>query len=46
MNGADVVAHLRGQGIRDLREVALAVVEDDGTVSVLPLHRWLTARVR
>ena len=35
MNGKDVVAHLREQGIHDLREVHLAVVEDDGTVSVL-----------
>jgi uncharacterized membrane protein YcaP (DUF421 family) len=35
MNGKDVVAHLRGQGIQDLREVKLAVVEDDGSVSVL-----------
>jgi uncharacterized membrane protein YcaP (DUF421 family) len=35
MNGRDVVAHLREQGIHDLREVHLAVVEDDGTVSVL-----------
>lgn len=35
MHEKDVVAHLRGQGIRDLREVALALVEDDGTISVL-----------
>jgi uncharacterized membrane protein YcaP (DUF421 family) len=35
MNGKDVIAHLREEGIRDLREVHLAVVEDDGTVSVL-----------
>ncbi len=35
MNGKDVIAHLRGQGVRDLREVALALVEDDGTISVL-----------
>jgi uncharacterized membrane protein YcaP (DUF421 family) len=35
MNGKDVIAHLREQGIRDLREVQLAVVEDDGAVSVL-----------
>jgi uncharacterized membrane protein YcaP (DUF421 family) len=35
MNGKDVIAHLREQGIHDLREVHLAVVEDDGGVSVL-----------
>jgi len=35
MNRKDVIAHLRGQGIRDLREVAVAFVEDDGTISVL-----------
>ena len=35
MNGKDVVAHLRSQGIRDLREVELALVEDDGSISVL-----------
>lgn len=28
MNGKDVVAHLREQGIQDLREVKLALVED------------------
>jgi len=39
MNGKDVVAHLRGEGIRDLREVALAVVEDDGSISVLR-RKW------
>jgi uncharacterized membrane protein YcaP (DUF421 family) len=35
MNERDVVAHLRKEGIQDLREVKLAVVEDDGSVSVL-----------
>jgi uncharacterized membrane protein YcaP (DUF421 family) len=35
MHGKDVIAHLRAQGIRDLREVHLALVEDDGSVSVL-----------
>jgi uncharacterized membrane protein YcaP (DUF421 family) len=39
MNGKDVIAHLRSQGIRDIREVALALVEDDGTISVLK-HPW------
>jgi uncharacterized membrane protein YcaP (DUF421 family) len=35
MNGKDVIAHLREEGIQDLREVQLAIVEDDGGVSVL-----------
>jgi uncharacterized membrane protein YcaP (DUF421 family) len=35
MNGKDVIAHLRSQGIHDLREVHVAFVEDDGSVSVL-----------
>jgi uncharacterized membrane protein YcaP (DUF421 family) len=35
MNDKDVIAHLRQQGIRDLREVELALVEDDGAVSVV-----------
>ena len=35
MNRKDVIAHLREQGIHDLREVHLAIVEDDGAVSVL-----------
>jgi uncharacterized membrane protein YcaP (DUF421 family) len=35
MNGRDVIAHLRGQGVKDIRDVKLAVVEDDGSVSVL-----------
>jgi uncharacterized membrane protein YcaP (DUF421 family) len=35
MNGKDVIAHLREQGIHDVREVHLAIVEDDGGVSVL-----------
>jgi len=39
MNGKDIVAHLRLQGIRDMREVALALVEDDGSVSVLK-RKW------
>ena len=29
------MGHLRGQGVNDLREVRLAVVEDDGSVSVM-----------
>lgn len=39
MNETDVLGHLRSQGIRDMREVHLAVVEHDGTVSVLK-HPW------
>ena len=35
MNEHDVLAHLREQGIHDMREVHLAVVENDGSVSVL-----------
>jgi uncharacterized membrane protein YcaP (DUF421 family) len=35
MNEAEVMAHLREEGIHDLREVHLAVVETDGKVSVL-----------
>jgi uncharacterized membrane protein YcaP (DUF421 family) len=37
MNEKDVFAALRMHGIRDMREVRLAIVEHDGTVSVLPL---------
>src|SRR5687768_9954948 len=35
MNELDVLGHLRSQGIRDMRDVHLAVVENDGSVSVL-----------
>lgn len=35
MNERDVLAALRIQGIRDMREVEYAVVEHDGTVSVV-----------
>jgi uncharacterized membrane protein YcaP (DUF421 family) len=35
MGGKDVIAHLRSLGIRDVREVQLALVEDDGSVSVI-----------
>ena len=35
MNQKDVLAALRVQGIRDMREVEFAVVEHDGTVSVV-----------
>jgi uncharacterized membrane protein YcaP (DUF421 family) len=39
MNERDVMAMLRLQGVQDLREVHLAVVETDGEVSVLK-HPW------
>src|SRR5688500_16122283 len=35
MNETDILGHLRGQGIHDMREVHLAVVETNGSVSVL-----------
>ncbi len=35
MNEAEVLGYLREQGIHDMREVHLAVVENDGGVSVL-----------
>jgi uncharacterized membrane protein YcaP (DUF421 family) len=35
MNEKDVLGQLRGEGIHDMREVHLAVVEHDGSVSVL-----------
>jgi len=35
MNEPEVLAHLRSQGIQDMREVKLAIVEQDGSVSVL-----------
>ena len=36
MNEKDVLAALRMQGVRDMREVEYAVVEHDGSVSVVP----------
>jgi uncharacterized membrane protein YcaP (DUF421 family) len=39
MNEKDVLGQMRVQGIQDMREVHLAVVEHDGTVSVLK-HDW------
>lgn len=35
MNEKDVLGHLRAQGIHDMREVHLAVIEHDGSMSVL-----------
>jgi uncharacterized membrane protein YcaP (DUF421 family) len=39
MNEKDVLGHLRTMGIHDMREVHLAIVENDGSVSVLK-HTW------
>jgi uncharacterized membrane protein YcaP (DUF421 family) len=39
MNERDILGQLRAQGIQDMREVHLAIVENDGSVSVLQ-HRW------
>ena len=39
MNEKEVLGHLRTMGIHDMREVHLAVVEHDGSVSVLK-HTW------
>jgi uncharacterized membrane protein YcaP (DUF421 family) len=36
MNEKDVLATLRMHGIRDMREVRLAIVEHDGSISVMP----------
>lgn len=35
MNESEVIAHLRTAGVRDMREVKLAIVERDGAVSVI-----------
>jgi uncharacterized membrane protein YcaP (DUF421 family) len=45
MNGKDVIAHLRSQGIRDVREVETAFVEDDGSISVLK-REWAEPATR
>jgi uncharacterized membrane protein YcaP (DUF421 family) len=39
MNDKEVMGHLRALGIGDVREVKLAIVEDDGSVSVVR-RRW------
>jgi len=39
MNEKDVLSALRTQGIRDMREVQYAIVEHDGSVSVIP-YDW------
>jgi uncharacterized membrane protein YcaP (DUF421 family) len=39
MNEKDVLGALRMQGVRDMRQVQYAIVEHDGTVSVVP-YDW------
>jgi uncharacterized membrane protein YcaP (DUF421 family) len=39
MNEKDVLSALRMQGVRDMREVQYAIVEHDGTISVVP-YDW------
>lgn len=39
MNETDIYAHLRELGLHDMREVHLAVIETDGSLSVLK-HSW------
>jgi uncharacterized membrane protein YcaP (DUF421 family) len=39
MNEKDVLGTLRMQGVRDMREVQYAIVEHDGSVSVIP-YDW------
>jgi uncharacterized membrane protein YcaP (DUF421 family) len=39
MNERDILGIMRTQGVRDLRQVQYAVVEADGTVSVVP-YEW------
>jgi uncharacterized membrane protein YcaP (DUF421 family) len=45
MNEKDVLAALRMQGVRDMRQVQYAVVESDGTVSVVP-YDWAEPAVK
>jgi uncharacterized membrane protein YcaP (DUF421 family) len=45
MNEKDVLGALRMQGIRDMREVELAVVEHDGTISALP-YEWAQPAIK
>jgi uncharacterized membrane protein YcaP (DUF421 family) len=45
MNEKDVLAALRMEGIRDMREVHYATVEHDGTVSVVP-HEWAEPAIK
>jgi uncharacterized membrane protein YcaP (DUF421 family) len=45
MNPKEIMGHLRSQGIQDLREVQLALVEDDGSVSVIR-RQWAEPATR
>jgi uncharacterized membrane protein YcaP (DUF421 family) len=45
MNAKEVMGHLRAVGVRDLREVKLALVEDDGSVSVVR-REWAEPAVK
>lgn len=45
MNEKDVLAALRMQGVRDMREVKYALVEHDGSVSVVH-HEWAQEAVK
>jgi uncharacterized membrane protein YcaP (DUF421 family) len=45
MNEKDVLGALRMQGVRDMRQVELAVVEHDGTVSVVP-YDWAEPAIK
>jgi uncharacterized membrane protein YcaP (DUF421 family) len=39
MSMKDLMGHLRSQGVQDVREVKMALLEDDGSVSVIR-RRW------
>jgi uncharacterized membrane protein YcaP (DUF421 family) len=45
MNEKDVLGALRMQGIRDMREVEYAIVEHDGSVSVVPCE-WAQPAIK
>jgi uncharacterized membrane protein YcaP (DUF421 family) len=45
MNEKDVLGALRMQGVRDMREVEYAIVEHDGTVSVVP-YDWAQSAIK
>jgi uncharacterized membrane protein YcaP (DUF421 family) len=45
MNEADILGALRMQGVRDVREVECAVVEHDGSVSVVPFD-WAQPAIK
>lgn len=45
MNERDVLGSLRKQGVRDVREVQYAVVEPDGSVSVVPFD-WAMPAIK